>query len=55
MLIYNQTLQQEEQARKKRIHEQAEISYAKASMPSRMQKDHDRKTSEQPSSDPIGE
>jgi hypothetical protein len=34
---------EEEQARKKRIHEKAEMSYAKASMPSRMQKDQDRK------------
>lgn len=39
VLIYNQNLQEEEQARKKRIHEKAEMSYAKASMPSRMQKD----------------
>lgn len=39
VLIYEQNLVEAEQARKKRIHEQAEMSYAKASMPSRMQKD----------------
>lgn len=43
VLIYKQKIEKEEQERKKRISEQAEISYARASMPSRMQKDHDRK------------
>ena len=38
VLIYKQTIEKQDQDRKKRIHEQAEISYAKASMPSRMQK-----------------
>lgn len=37
------------------MHEQAEISYAKASMPSRMQKDHDRKQTDLPKKDPIAE
>lgn len=32
--------------RKKRVHEQAEISYSKSRMPSRMQKDFDRKKNE---------
>lgn len=39
VLIYNQNLVEGEQARMKRIHEMAEKSYAKSSMPSRMQKD----------------
>lgn len=38
VLLYKQTVEKQEQDRKKRIHEQAEMSYAKASMPSRMQK-----------------
>lgn len=37
-------MEKEEQSRKKRIHEQAEINYSKARMPSRMQKDKDRKS-----------
>lgn len=36
-------MEEEEIARQKRIHEMAEISYGKSSMPSRMQKDLDRK------------
>lgn len=36
VLIYHQKIESEEQSRKKRIHEQAEINYAKARMPSRM-------------------
>lgn len=34
---------EEDQKRRKRIHEMSEISYAKSHMPSRMQKDIDRK------------
>lgn len=45
-------MQKQEQERKKRVHEQAEISYSKARMPSRMQKDLDRKKSE-PKQDPT--
>lgn len=55
VLIYNQRIKEEEQARKKRIHEQAEISFAKSSMPSRMQKDLDRKKSEGPQKDAISD
>ncbi len=43
VLIYDKKMEEEEIARQKRIHEMAEISYAKSSMPSRMQKDIDRK------------
>lgn len=52
VLIYSQSMQKQEQERKKRVHEQAEISYSKARMPSRMQKDLDRKKSE-PKQDPT--
>lgn len=43
VLIYDQKIEEEEIARQKRVHEMAEISYAKSKMPSRMQKDMDRK------------
>lgn len=43
VLIYDKKIEEEEIARQKRIHEMAEISYGKSSMPSRMQKDLDRK------------
>jgi hypothetical protein len=43
VLIYDKKIEEEEIARQKRVHEQAEISYAKSKMPSRMQKDLDRK------------
>jgi hypothetical protein len=36
VLIYKKKMEKEEQERKKRINEQAEISYGRASMPSRM-------------------
>lgn len=39
VLIYQQKIEKEEQARQKRINEMAESSLAKARMPSRMQKD----------------
>lgn len=43
VLIYDKKMEEEEIARQKRIHEMAEISYARSHMPSRMQKDRDRK------------
>lgn len=43
VLIYDQQMKKEEQERQKRVHKNAEISYAKAKMPSRMQRDQDRK------------
>lgn len=44
VLIYEQRREEEEQARQKRIHEAAEISHALSKMPSRMQKDQERKS-----------
>lgn len=43
VLIYDKKIEEEEIARQKRIHEMAEMSYSRSSMPSRMQKDLDRK------------
>ncbi len=43
VLIYDQKVEEELIARQKRVNEMAEISYAKSKMPSRMQKDLDRK------------
>lgn len=43
VLIYDKKMADEEIKRQKRIHEMAEISHAKSHMPSRMQKDKDRK------------
>lgn len=48
VLIYNQKIEKEEQARQKRINEMAESSLAKARMPSRMQKDQDSKSQQAP-------
>lgn len=55
VLVYKQTVEKQEQDRKKRIHEQAEISYAKASMPSRMQKAANRESEKPKAKDPIAE
>jgi len=44
VLIYDQQMKKEEQERQKRIHKNAEISQQKAKMPSRMQRDQDRKS-----------
>jgi hypothetical protein len=43
VLIYDKKIEEEEIARQKRIHSMAELSYSRSSMPSRMQKDLDRK------------
>ena len=43
VLIYDRKNEEEEIKRQKRIHEKAEIAFAKASMPSRMKKEEDRK------------
>lgn len=48
-------VEKDKQDRSKRVHEMAEISYAKSSMPSRMQKDLDRKANEPPAKDTLGE
>lgn len=42
-MIYDRKVQEEQIARQKRIHEHAELNYGKAHLPSRMQKDVDRK------------
>lgn len=48
-------IEKDKQERSKRVHEMAEISYAKSSMPSRMQKDLDRKANEPPAKDTLSE
>lgn len=43
MLIYDKKIQEEDQKRRKSVHEKAELLLAQSKMPSRMQKDMDRK------------
>lgn len=43
VLIYDQQMREQEEERKKRIHENAQASIKRANMPPRMQKDADRK------------
>jgi hypothetical protein len=50
VLIYDRKMREEEIARQKRIRETAELSYAKSHMPTRMQKDMDRKAQLPPKS-----
>ena len=43
VLIYDKKIQEEDQKRRKSVHEKAELLLAQSKMPSRMQKDMDRK------------
>ena len=43
VLIYDHQMKEQEEDRKKRIHENAQASIKRANMPPRMQKDADRK------------
>jgi hypothetical protein len=49
-LIYDRKIHEEEITRQKRIRETAELSYAKSHMPTRMQKECDRKAQLPPKS-----